>query len=92
MLNKAGHYNLAQESFWDIAQERFNQETKFGDLEKNTNGDLNFQLTILAEEFGEVARAVRESDRPNLRHELIQVAAVSVAMIEIIDRKARKAI
>lgn len=41
--------------------------------------------TILAEEIGEVARAVLEGDRANLEDELIDVAQVVVAWLETID-------
>ena len=48
------------------------------------------RLVVLAEEFGEVAREVCESlegkPTPNLRTELIQVAAVCVAWVEGLDR------
>lgn len=37
---------------------------------------------ILAEEAGEVARAVIDRDRQGLEHELVQVAAVCVAWLE----------
>ena len=37
------------------------------------------KLAVLTEEIGEVARAVQERDKINLREELIQVAAVAVA-------------
>lgn len=40
------------------------------------------KLAVLAEEFGEVARAVCERDERNLAEELIQVAAVCVAWLE----------
>jgi len=40
---------------------------------------------ILGEEVGEVARAILESDRENLREELIQVATVCLNWIEKID-------
>lgn len=43
------------------------------------------KLAVLAEEFGEVARAVCECDMKNLREELIQVAAVAVAWAESMD-------
>jgi len=43
-------------------------------------------LTILAEEFGEVARAICES-RENLREELIQVAAVCLAWVEGLEKE-----
>ena len=40
------------------------------------------KLAVLAEKFGEVARALRKWDGDNLREELIQVAAVAVAWLE----------
>ena len=46
-------------------------------------------LSILAEEFGEVAQAINERDWPNLEEELIQVASVCVAWSESI-REARE--
>lgn len=49
------------------------------------------RLPILAEEFGEVARAMCERDRTALRTELVQLAAAAVAWIEGIldaDRRA----
>ena len=45
--------------------------------------DLRDSYIILAEEVGEVARALTydEGDADNLEHELIQVAAMAVAMV-----------
>jgi NTP pyrophosphatase (non-canonical NTP hydrolase) len=40
------------------------------------------KVTVLLEEVGEVARAVLEGDRDNLRDELVQVAAVAWAWLE----------
>ncbi len=40
------------------------------------------KAAVLAEECGEVARAVLEQDHRGLRTELIQVAAVAVAWLE----------
>ena len=40
------------------------------------------RLTVLTEEVGEVGRAILDRDHPNLRAELIQVAAVAVAWLE----------
>jgi NTP pyrophosphatase (non-canonical NTP hydrolase) len=45
----------------------------------------SIKLAVLAEEFGEVARAVCERDYANLREELVQVAAICVAWLEAID-------
>lgn len=40
------------------------------------------KMAVLAEEVGEVSRAVLERDREQLRRELVQVAAVAVAWLE----------
>jgi NTP pyrophosphatase (non-canonical NTP hydrolase) len=66
----------------EVAGERVRQDQKFGRSSKRPVPPLY----VLAEEFGEVARAMCEHDVPNLREELIQVAAVAVAMVEGIDR------
>lgn len=42
--------------------------------------------TILTEEVGEVAKAVLECDKNNLRDELVQAAAVALNMIKALDR------
>lgn len=44
------------------------------------------KVAVLLEEVGEVARAVLESKPDELRCELVQVAAVAVAMIEGLDQ------
>lgn len=73
----------------EIKAERERQEIKWG--RQNHDGPL--YLTILTEEVGEVAHAILESrfgsDKPEeIRKELIQVAAVAIAMIEAYDRGA----
>jgi NTP pyrophosphatase (non-canonical NTP hydrolase) len=45
------------------------------------------KLTVLAEELGEVSRAVLEKNQPNTRTELIQVAAVAVAWLECLPER-----
>ena len=47
--------------------------------------DVTVKATVLMEEVGEVARAILESNDVDLRCELVQVAAVAVAMIEAVD-------
>lgn len=47
--------------------------------------------TILGEEYGEIGRAINENDVRNYRDELIQTAAVCVAMVESIDVQLRDA-
>lgn len=44
--------------------------------------DETVKAAVLAEECGEVARAVLERDAAALRTELVQVAAVAVAWLE----------
>ena len=48
----------------------------------STHVDLTVKAAVLAEECGEVARAVLDADFGNLRDELVQVAAVAVAWLE----------
>lgn len=82
-----------------IRSERRQQLKKWG----VQNHDYPFWITILGEEFGEVAKEVyeyksalmdSEQERTalrNLRAELIQVAAVAVAAVEQIDRQGNVA-
>lgn len=73
----------------DVAAERTHQTKKWG-VQRHTWGNW---ITILTEEVGESAQeALRltfgkegEGDIRSLREELIQVAAVAVAIIEHID-------
>ncbi len=67
----------------EVIQERHAQDEKWGEQ----NHEAAFWLAILGEEFGEVCRAVCEDDPDNYREELIQTAAVCVAMVECFDRK-----
>ncbi len=68
----------------EIQEERNRQELKWGaDREQH----FLYWLAILVEEVGEVSKDLLDSDG-SARDELIQVAAVAVAFIEAIDRKA----
>jgi NTP pyrophosphatase (non-canonical NTP hydrolase) len=81
----------------DIVAERARQDAKFGDQTKRTPFEW---LAILTEELGEVAKEVCETGfiyahttnqylverSVALRDELVQTAAVAVAMIEAGDR------
>ena len=69
----------------EVLNERLNQEAKWGEQ----NHDNPLYVTILTEEVGEVAKAILEKDIQNLREELIQVAAVAVAMVECLDRNQK---
>lgn len=77
----------------DIITERSRQDAKFGEQ----NHSPQDWLMILMEEVGEFARAHMEvvysttatdldAKRRHLRQELVQVAAVAVAMLESADR------
>ena len=61
----------------EVEQERLNQIAKWGKQEHS----LADWYLILAEEVGEVAKAILEGDK-GLYNELIQVAAVSVQICE----------
>lgn len=75
--------------FNQIKQERARQDAKWG----VQNHHPIVWCAILGEQVGEVNREILESDLElekgldNLRKELVQVAAVSVAMIECLDKK-----
>lgn len=82
-------------SIWaDILAERARQAEKWNHSHYWGHGDcsssdvaLEVKAAVLMEECGEVARAVLDvSPMSDLRAELVQVAAVAVAMIEWIDR------
>jgi hypothetical protein len=81
----------------EVAGERRRQEQKWGEQ----NHAPAAYLAILAEEFGEASKEVVEAsfakteaaraDRlAKLRVELVQTAAVAVAMVECLDRHAAK--
>lgn len=70
-----------------VAAERARQDANWG--EQNHDGPL--YLTVLEEEVGEVAKAILDhrykgKAAEDIRAELVQVAAVAVAMIESFDR------
>lgn len=62
-----------------VNQELSRQNTKWSRTDGTWSSDIKFKLAVLAEEFGEVARAVNELDMSNLEEELIQVAAVALS-------------
>lgn len=68
-----------------ILGERRAQDEKWG-----VDRDLpdHAWMTILTEEVGEVARAILEHDEDGWRSELVQVAAVAVATLEALNRRA----
>lgn len=71
----------------EVGQERLRQNELFGEQ----NHDFETWYTILGEEFGEVGKALQDirfrgAGTENLREELLQVAAVAVAIVECLDR------
>lgn len=72
-----------------IDAERTRQREKWGGLHAWGVGDCSskhvpavVKAAVLAEECGEVARAVLDGDSDQLFRELVQVAAVAVAWME----------
>lgn len=47
----------------------------------------SYVLTVIVEEVGEIARAIQSGDKMNLRDEITQVAAISLAWLEGFDEK-----
>lgn len=72
-----------QEIYDTISDEREAQDNKFGER----NHDPFKWIAILSEEVGEVCRAALEADEDEYLIELVQVAAVAVAMIESFNRQ-----
>lgn len=71
----------------EVWSERQRQNAKWGnDSIVHRTAEAGF--CVLGEEVGEVAKAINERDRNQVRAELIQVAAVAVAMVEALDAGA----
>ena len=66
-----------------IRAERAAQDAKWGDQSGNSPERWG---CILTEEAGEAAKEVLEEDVDALREELVQVAAVAVAWLEVLER------
>lgn len=71
----------------EVEKERVRQDAKWGEQ----NHGVYKWLAILGEEVGEANKSALEGNAPNYRDELIQIAAVAVAMIECHDRNLAKA-
>lgn len=76
--------------FDDIAEDIRAERARQLDLWGPQSHGPDRWCVILAEEFGEAARAVYESDPEALREELVQVAAVAVAWIEDLDESVKR--
>lgn len=66
----------------DICEERERQEKKWGEQNRTPLG----WLPILMEEVGEAAQAALQGQPDDFRREMVQVAALAVAIIECLDR------
>lgn len=83
---------MNRETIWmAIVTERLRQEERWGGSHGWGEGSCSsltlpdiVKAAVLGEEAGEVQRAVLDRD-PNLKEELVQVAAVAVAWLESID-------
>lgn len=81
---------LIQDALVSVVEERGSQEEKWG-IRGPYFHSLPLWEVILGEECGEVCEAILEflfagTDGSHLRSELVQVAAVAVQMIEIVDQ------
>lgn len=70
---------MDERTLGDIQAERDRQDVKFGSQRLLSQ---EVWLRILVEEVGEVAEAINDHDDGNYPVEVIQVAAVCVAMLE----------
>jgi hypothetical protein len=78
-----------EEAFAAIAAERDRQTLVWAAPHAHGQGDcsssevsLMVKVAVLGEEFGEVARAALDGKPDQMRVELVQLAAVAVAMLE----------
>tara|TARA_B100000902_G_C26876316_1_gene700327 strand:- start:82 stop:318 length:237 start_codon:yes stop_codon:yes gene_type:complete len=69
-----------------ILEERLKQDSKWGEQ----NHNVYKWLAILGEEVGEVNKAVLDDNYDEIITELIQIGAVTVAMIESLERNRKK--
>jgi NTP pyrophosphatase (non-canonical NTP hydrolase) len=84
----ASRSNIQEDVLELLRKERARQDAKWGaDREQNDK----IWLTILAEEFGEAAKAILERNPDAMSMELSHVAAVAVAWLENIVRRAQNA-
>ena len=79
-------------AFQEIAIERAAQDAKWG-VSVERNLDWGTWLAILTEEVGEFARAILNDDIPERQNpktrlkEIIQVAAVATAILEVVQHE-----
>lgn len=75
------------EAMFAVLAERQRQDDKWGDITNFDSRPPEKWLTILAEEFGELAQAFLKRDQENALEEATQVAAVAVAVLESLQRR-----
>jgi hypothetical protein len=66
----------------EVSEERGNQDRRWG----QQNHPRHRFNSILCEEYLEAVREINDDNQKQARAELIQVAAVAVAMVEAMDR------
>lgn len=63
-----------------INAERLRADALHGEMSISADGPTDFfRVTVLTEELGEVSRAALDGDQAQLRKELIELAAASIA-------------
>ena len=88
-MNDDTSVTAAREIWAAVQAVRYRQSVKWADPHAHGQGDcsssgvpLMVKVAVLAEECGEVARAALDGKPEQMRTELIQVAAVAVAILE----------
>lgn len=84
--------NITHKVYEDITSERIRAHYKHsptGCSMEDVSAVHQLRLPVLVEEVGEVARAMQDNPK-NLRTELIQVAAMTCAWIDAIDRASQE--
>jgi NTP pyrophosphatase (non-canonical NTP hydrolase) len=74
---------MSERIYEAIRAERFRQDAKWGVQDHSPS----YWFIILAEEIGEIAKAIYEGDYDNYEVELVQSASVIVAALETFHRK-----
>lgn len=74
---------MSEQIYAAIRAERTRQNLKWGPQDHSPS----HWFVILAEEIGEIAKAIYENDKEEYPKELIQSAAVIVAALETYERK-----
>ena len=74
---------IQEQVIQDVLLERYKQDKKWG--KERWSSLVWIKYGVLAEEFGEVAEALLNIDKKNLKEELIQVAAVCFKWLEALD-------